>query len=395
MKNITIILLAVTASVLMTACGGGGSSSSDTPINSSVINTKNIILFIGDGMGSEHRKSAQWISVGITGRLAMDAVSSNGFIQTYSANGQVTDSAAAATAMATGTKTDNGIIGLDVNLNRLTSILENAKTLEKSTGLITTTQMTHATPAAFAAHIEHRSLVLDIAEQMANKKIDVLLGGGENDFLPILENGCFPKPGKRDDNRNLVNELTNSGYTYVCDNTSFQAITNNTTSKLIGLFADEGMTRPFSPSLAEMTQKAISLLSKNPKGFFLMIESGQIDWASHENDASNAISDTLSLDDAVKVAKEYASASNDTLIIITADHETGGMTVSDVSTGSADEDGPYNMPDGTKFYVNWDTTGHTGTNVPIGAYPAIFELFDGIHDNTYIYDLMSNEWLSN
>ena len=300
---------------------------------------------IGDGMGAEHRKAARWATVGETGKLSTDDMPASGLLQTHSADNVIADSAAATTAMATGVKTNNGVLGLDANLGYVSTILEKAKRQGKRVGLVTTTHITHATPAAFAAHIEDRNLMRKIAEQLLTTGVDILLGGGEDEFLPASDNGCFPEAGERDDGRNVINEAIAIGYVYVCEPSSFEFLETSSTLQLIGLFADEGMTRPYSPSLAEMTQKAMDILSQNSSGFFLVVEGGQIDWASHNNDAKNAISDTIGLDEAVEVAKQFASKANDTLIIVTADHETGGMSVS-LSSG---DQGPFTMPDATPF----------------------------------------------
>ena len=349
---------------------------------------KNIILFIGDGMGAEHRKAARWSAVGKNGKLSMDDMSSSGLLQTHSANNTITDSAAAATAMATGVKTNNGVIALDANLSYVSTILEDAKGEGKLVGLVTTTHMTHATPAAFASHIESRNLMRDIAEQMLVTGVDVLLGGGEDEFLPASDNGCFPEAGERSDGRNLINEATSIGYEYVCDLASFDLIEPVSTYQLLGLFADEGMKRPFSPSIADMTKKAIDILSNGSGGFFLMVEGGQIDWASHGNDSANTISDTIAFDDAVEIAKQFASKANDTLIIVTADHETGGMIVSSSSTGLSSEDGPFSTPDGDFFYINWLTTGHTAVNVPVTSQGPLSDSLNGVNDNTFIHEVI-------
>ncbi len=351
-------------------------------------NTTNIILFIGDGMGNAHRLAARWVSVGETGMLSMDNMSTNSWAQTGSADDPVTDSAAAATAMSTGVKTNNGVIGMDADLNIVFTILEEAKSRGKKVGLVTTTQVTHATPAAFAAHKRNRNLMTDIAEQILDAEVDVILGGGEDEFLPTTQIGCFPEAGERNDGRNLIDEATALGYTYVCEPADFSAVDAVSTFRLLGLFADEGMTRPFTPSLAEMTQKAIDILSKSSKGFFLMVEGGQIDWASHSNDADNAISDTIELDKAVKVAKDFVLVDNDTLVIVTADHETGGMSVSLSSRGASAEDGPFGMPTGTEFYVNWSTTSHTASDVPVTALGPSSDMLTGTYENTYIFDVM-------
>jgi alkaline phosphatase len=353
-------------------------------------NPTNIILFIGDGMGPKHRLAASWATAGETGILSMDDMPINGWAQTRSADNPVTDSAAAATAISTGVKTNNGVIGLDANLNYVSTILEEAQSRGKMVGLVTTTQVTHATPAAFAAHIADRNLMTDIAEQILGAEVDIILGGGEDEFLPTTEIGCFQEPGERNDGRNLINEAISVGYIYVCDSLAFLALDPISTFRLLGLFADEGMSRPFSPSLAEMTQKAIDILSKSPEGFFLLVENGQIDWASHSNDAEDAISDTLELDKAVKVAKAYALVNHDTLVIVTSDHETGGMSVSLLSSGALDEDGPFGMPDGKQFYVNWSTTSHTALDVPVTSMGPSSEMLTGIYDHTHIYDVMLN-----
>ncbi|MBW8185218.1 alkaline phosphatase [Shewanella nanhaiensis] len=353
-------------------------------------NPKNVILLIGDGMGGEHRKAAQWLSVGINGKLSMDNMPVSGFLQTESANNATTDSAAAATAMATGVKTNNGVISLDASLNFVSTILEEAKSNGKSVGLITTTQITHATPAAFASHVESRYLMTEIAEQITTAGVNVLFGGGEDEFIPASDIGCFPEPGERSDGRNLIDELESSGYEYVCDQDSFDILNPDINNFVLGLFADEGMARPFSPTLASMTSKAIDILSKNPDGFFLMIEGGQIDWASHSNDAANAIADTVAFDEAVEIAKKFASLKNDTLIIVTADHETGGMEVSTSSSGLADEDGPYNIKGGGLFYINWSTTSHTPANVPVTALGPKSDMLTGTNSNTIIHEVISS-----
>ena len=379
LKNLVILLL---LSCFLVGCFGHGSNSTTNP------KAKNIILFIGDGMGAEHRKAARWATVGKNGKLSMDDMPISGSLQTYSADNTITDSAAATTAIATGVKTNNRVIALDANLSHVSTILEKAKAVGKRVGLVTTTHITHATPAAFVSHIEDRRLMIEIAEQILLADVDVLLGGGENVFLPTSNNGCFPEPGKRRDGRNLINEFISIGYEYVCDPASFAFIEPISTYKLLGLFSDEGMTRPFSPSLADMTDKAIAILSNSPDGFFLMVEGGQIDWASHRNDAANMISDTVAFDDAVEIAHQFASMNSETLIIVTADHETGGMTVSSLATGLPGEDGPFTTPDGDYFYINWSTTRHTDASVPVTSQGPLSNRLNGINNNTIIHDVI-------
>jgi len=386
-----LILPVLLSSIHIAGCYNDSNSSDADISEQSGSNTpsKSIILFIGDGMGAEHRQAATfWLG----DTLVMDAMPAYGFSRTHSADSDITDSAAAATAIATGVKTNNGIIGMDSNLNVLTTILEEAQFRGMSTGLITNVQMAHATPAAFAAHVENRNMMTEIAEQMLASGVDVILGGGEDDFIPLSENGCYPQPGQRTDGRNLLDEAIGIGYTYVCEENAFNNVDPSATQRLIGLFADEEMPRPFSPTLEEMTRKAIAILSKNPNGFFLMVEGGQIDWASHSNDAQDVIADVIDLDEAAAAAIAYADENSDTIIIVTADHETGGMSVDLSSSGLPNEDGPFFMPDGTPFYINWTTSGHSDADVPTSAQGLLSNLLMGVYENTYIYDVMYS-WL--
>ncbi|MDH4138875.1 MAG: alkaline phosphatase, partial [Anaerolineae bacterium] len=273
--------------------------------------------------------------------------------------------------------------------NPLTTILERAQARGMAVGLVTTVQMAHATPASFAAHVDDRNKMTEIASQMVlTTEVDVLLGGGEDEFLPTTATGCYPQPGEWTDGRNLIEDAMAAGYTYVCSATAFAAVDPASTTRLLGLFADEEMPRPFSPSLAEMTQKAIDILSQDPDGFFLMVEGGQIDWASHSNNAAYVISDTIGLDEAIVVAQTYASTISNTLVIVTADHETGGMSANLTSSGWPGEDGPFYMPELTPFYVNWTTGGHTDADVPITAQGPWSDLLAGADENTHIHDVM-------
>jgi alkaline phosphatase len=342
-----------------------------------------IILFIGDGMGEAHRTAARWSAVGQSGALTMDRMPFVGWSRTASADNPITDSAAGGTAIATGVKTNNGKIGQDPDGNPLTTILERAQAKGMAVGLVTTVQMAHATPASFAAHVPDRNKMAEIASQMVlTTEVDVLLGGGEDEFLPTTATGCYPEAGEGSDD--LIAEATAAGYTYVCDATAFAAVDPTSTTRLLGLFADEEMPRPFSPSLAEMTQKAIDILSQDPDGFFLMVEGGQIDWASHSNNAGYVISDTVGLDEAIAVAQAYASTISNTLVIVTADHETGGMSANLMSG----DEGPFPMPNLTPFYVNWTTGGHTDADVPTTAQGPWSDLLIGTYENTHIHDVM-------
>lgn len=355
---------------------------------------RNIILFIGDGMGEHHRLAATWLSQGQEGLLEMDAMTYSGWAMTNSAYDQVTDSAASATAIATGVKTANNRIGIDTQGRHLTTILEHAHELGMATGMITTVQMSHATPAAFTSHVQSRDDMFKISAQMMDAGVNVLMGGGENVFLPKGVEGCYSDPGKRTDGRNLIDEAIDTGYMYICLPEEFYSLDPSTTSHLLGLFADEELHRPYLPSLAEMTEVAISILNQDPDGFFLMVEGGQIDWASHGWNAVDAMGDTLGLDEAIAVAKEFAEEEHNTLLIVTADHETGGMKLKllpEGLTGGRDE---FVMPDETAFKVSWSTSSHTDADVLTTAQGPGAELLVGRYENTYIYEVMRTAlWL--
>ncbi|MBN2006584.1 MAG: alkaline phosphatase [Anaerolineae bacterium] len=346
-----------------------------------------IILFIGDGMGEAQRTIAQWSAYGQNGQLAMDAMPYHGWSHTAPLVLPVTDSAAGATAIATGSKTINGMIAMDPMFNALPTILEHARSRGLTAGLVTTTELANATPAAFATHAPLRAQMATIASQMIERRLDVLLGGGEDDFLPPSETGCFPAAGNRLDGRNLIEEARLTGSTCVCTADELAAIPP-TTTRLLGLFDDAGMTRPHSPTLATMTKTAIALLDQDPEGFFLMVEGGQIDWAGHNNDAGNVIGDVLALDEAVAVAQAYAEQTANTLIIVAADHETGGLRVALTHSNRPQEDRVYTMPDGTPFYVSWSTGEHTATPIPVTAQGPQAYLLEGDYENTHIYEVM-------
>jgi len=293
----------------------------------------NIILFIGDGMGENHRIASTWLSLGLDGQLLMDAMPFAGWSMTITAYDQVTDSAASATAISIGVKTSNRRVGVSTRVEPLITILEQAKEIGMATGLVTTVQMTHATPAAFASHVDNRDDMLEIAVQMLAAGVNVLFGGGENEFLPESVRGCHKDAGVRKDGRNLLSEAIDMGYTYVCTAEEFGDLDPASASHVLGLFADEELLRPLTPSLAELTHMAISILSQDPDGFFLMVEGGQIDWASHGWNAKDAMGDTIGLDEAVGLGIRFAETDGNTLVIVTADHESS-RTRSRVVSGS-------------------------------------------------------------
>ncbi|MEH7110178.1 alkaline phosphatase [Bacillus sp. JJ1764] len=370
-------------------------------------NAKNVIVFVGDGMGAAHRDAIRLASVGLNGNLAMDDMPVSGEVHTSSTS-VITDSAAAATAMASGVKTYNGAIGVDANKKPVKTILEMAKSAGKSTGLVTTSQITDATPAAFGAHVTDRSLQSDIAKQyLENSKVDVLLGGGEDFWYPAGNPGAYQDQPAKDPTEkskgtqgNLVEEAKKLGYNYV---TNESEMDKSKGSKLLGLFANEEMFEQreegqgdlYNPvvSLPKMTEKAIDTLSKNKKGFFLMVEEEGIDEMAHENNAEKMLKAGQELDKSVAVAKEFAKKNPDTLVLVVADHECGGLAIEDVSStdesgdGISKEDGPFSVANSSgKFILDWTTSGHGGVSVPLTATGAGAELLAGTYENTHIFD---------
>lgn len=352
--------------------------------------TPGIILFIGDGMGPNHRLAAAWMASGQGGMLVMDSLPVTGVAHTFSSDEAITDSAAAATAIATGFMTNNGALGVDENGTAVTTILELAQASGWSVGLVTTTSLAHATPAAFASHVADRGKRAEIARQMIAHHVDVLLGGGEDDFFSSKESGCFAGNGIQPRNTNLIADLIAADYTYVCRPEELQNLDLSGVDKLIGLFGADEIKRPISPSLSDMTDAALEILSRDPDGFFLMVEGGQIDWASHDNDAEDTIQLTLGLDAAVAQAQVFILERPNTLLVVTADHETGGMQVNLDGDGSRAQEGPFAMPDGTTFWVDWTSGSHTGDPIPVTAQGPYADMLAGEYHLTRIYETMFN-----
>ena len=386
---------------LLVSCGG---DSEDSDVSDGDQQAKNVILLIGDGMGSAHVTAARLYAVGREGKLVMDGLPVTGMARTWSTESVVTDSAAAGTALATGVKTYNKAISVDQDKKPVPTILEKAQDAGKSVGLVTNVWLSHATPAVFAAHNPERDDYLGITLDMFNHNVDVLLGGGEDYFLPVGTPGCYADDGDRTDKRNLIEEAIASGYRHVCNETDFQAVDAKTADKLLGTFADYNMSRPYAPSLAAMTEKAIAILSKNSDGFFLMVEGGQIDQAAHGNDALNTLDDVTGFDKAVEVALAFQAEHPDTLVIITADHATGGLTIEDLPLDGAcpdpnqddprecktvlAEDGPFAESGGASFWIDWSTIAHTADDVPVMAIGPGAASLAGEYENTHIFQAM-------
>ncbi|TRZ39541.1 alkaline phosphatase [Niallia circulans] len=302
---------------------------------------KNVIVLVKDGVSSTTTTLARWYK---GEPLAMDEIMSGG-VRTYSAESAVTDSAPAGTAMATGNKSNDKFVGVlpekiaspgvdaslaDDPLKPVANVLEGAKLKGKATGIIATSEIQHATPAAFSSHATHRTDYDSIAEQQVYQNIDVVLGGGKNSL----------EAKNRKDGENLVDVIEDKGYDII---ETRDELLKSKSNKLWGTFApaalaydmDRSQTNPDEPTLAEMTKKGISTLSKDKDGFFLFVEGSKPDWAAHANDPIGMISDTLAFDEAVKEAVAFAKRDKNTLVIAVSDHGNSGISIGNQNTNSS------------------------------------------------------------
>jgi alkaline phosphatase len=323
---------------------------------------KNIILMIGDGMGLAQ------VFAGMTangGKLYLNNFYVTGFVCTQSSDNYITDSGAGGSALANGHKSKNGHIGLDEQDKPAKSILEYAEDKGLATGLVATVNITHATPASFIAHGTNRSDYEFLAEDFLRTDIDVFIGGGYDYFA------------NRRDSRDLTIQLKEKGYKVITD---MSQITGVKSGKLAGLTAPKnpGRATERKDMLPLATENALRLLSENRKGFFVMIEGSQIDWGGHANNLQLIVEEMLDFDRSIGKALDFAAANGNTLIIVTADHETGGLAITggDISNNSVK--------------AAFCTKDHSGIMVPVFAYGPGAENFTGIMQNTDIFEKMYN-----
>jgi len=286
----------------------------------------NVIFLIGDGMGNGHVTATRIFAEGADGALFMEGIGHTGLSTTHALDTLVTDSAAAGTALATGYKTNEGMVSVTPDGTVLGTVLERAEAQGKSTGLITTSFMCDATPAAFAAHAEDRYDDTAIIYQMLCSGVDIMFGGGVEDFEESFD---------------LAED---QGFDIIVTKSEFLALQpspqpTDEIDKVLGLFGVQHLIYSIDrevkdrasnePTLEEMTSKAIELLSQDTDGFFLMVEAGVLDWAGHARDVAAIIGDTMALDDAVETAMSFARSNGNTQVIVTADHETGGLAINE------------------------------------------------------------------
>jgi alkaline phosphatase len=327
---------------------------------------KNVILMIGDGMGKDHIKVTESFLFRGDRKLAFSSFPSKKFILTKSAGSFITDSAASATAMATGQKVLNGVLSLSgLSGGRpLTTILEVFKKCGMSTALITSTHLTNATPAAFATHVNTRSNYAEIALQyFRDSRPNLLLGGG---------------------GYGISRELAESnGHTFVSNKEDFVQVISNPPSHLVGAFGNGHL--PYSseknnlPALWELVNHSLKHLLKDPNGFFLMVEGGRIDHASHKNDLENTIGEVAGFSKAVERVLSQVRTRKDTLVLVTADHETGGLQLIYPSQR------PGQLP-----VVLWKTRGHSASPVPVFLWGPENDQWGKLKENTDIFNYLKS-----
>lgn len=324
---------------------------------------RTVILMIGDGMGVAHLTSAKVAR----GDLQVERMPVGGLLTTFPIGDLVTDSAAAGTALATGVRTINGMISMTPQGDRPVTVLERAEQRGMSTGLVATCSVTHATPATFSSHVPSRVMEQEIAEQLAASGVDVLFGGGWAWFVP----GSVGESRRRDERDVLAELSSRMPVARTIEELRSFVDVDAAAALLAPRHLPEAPERDVT--LAELTERAIGILSRNRKGFFLMVEGSQIDWAAHDGDADLLLAELADFDDAVGVALDFAAADGKTLVIVTADHETGGFAL----LGGSPE---RRVVERTSFA----TDNHTGSMVPLFAYGPGSGAFGGIHPNTFI-----------
>lgn len=362
-----IIFIAAAAFALLATHPAQGRKQKNEPAKPGV---QNIILMVGDGMGLA--QATTLMLAGDRRPVNIERATVGGFVKTWSANNRVTDSAAAATTYATGEKTDNGHLSVAPDGTPLETILEKAEKAGLATGLVATTHIMHATPGAFYSHTTDRNDYQGIALQLLDAGIEVAVGGGINYMTG------------RADGRDLVEEMRQRGYLMTDDLEDLDASAGGRAmvlydEKAIPQYLRDGRDPEL---LARGTRKALEMITAASagKGFFVMVEGSWIDSAGHANDAEMLAGELMDFDNAVGVAFDYADSHPGTLVIVVADHETGGLTIP-----SGKEN--FLLPDsGIEF--RWSTGGHTATMVPLLAYGTGAANFGGILDNTEVNRLM-------
>lgn len=319
----------------------------------------NIIFMIGDGTGLSQITAGMYAN---GNKTALEDFEVIGLSKTHSANNLVTDSAASGTAMACGVKTFNGVIGINLKNQNAPSILEIASEKGYVSGLIATSSIVHATPASFYAKVTSRKKYEEIARQLSESEVDFFIGGGKKHFV------------KREDKRNILDEM--DSFEFVSRLSEFEKSTSNK----LGLFTNMDEPLPIvegrKPALNDALSAMLNKLDSQPSPFFLMVEGSQIDWGGHANDLNYILTEFRDFDRAIAVALEYIKKNPNTLLVVTADHETGGLGIDSGNIKNFKPRGGF------------VTRGHTASMVPVFAIGIGAKKYSGIYDNTAIFSKM-------
>ena len=339
-------------------------SCSFSPSSSGYDLSHSVIFCIGDGMGYEQVEAAKAYLSGGTDSLVFENFPVKGSQSTYCSDSSITDSAASATAMATGRKVNKGVISKAIpgSGSDLISVLEIAGNNGMRTGFVTTTAVTHATPAAFASHAEDRTSYDEIfTDYMKNKHLDLLMGGGGSSYGIDEETAV------------------EYGFSVLTDRTEMLDMTDTEAERIAGFFGDDHIPYEYDgvgeyPHLSEMAEFAFNFLDEDPDGFFLLIEGGRIDHACHDNDIERAVHEVIEFESTIEQIKSLIEERDDIILIVTADHETGGLQV-------VTDNGQGNYPT-----VSWSTDYHTGIDVPYYIWGSSSSDYEGIQDNSDYFD---------
>ena len=332
-------------------------------LNAQHLKPKNIIILIGDGMGINYVGA----SVLQDSTSPFKEFTTIGLSITCSADKLITDSAAGATAIATGYLTNNKYVSVDTLGAPLYTIFEYAEKLGLSTGIVVTSSVAHATPGAFVGHTKDRNDQVLIASQMVDHNIDVVIGGGLKYFLP---KNLF---GEREDNLNLTKNLSEKGY-YLPKNYDELLSIPDSIQEIYALFELDGLpgSAQRKYTLGDLTKNAINHLKNNDDGFMLMIEGSQIDWAGHDHKSKELLEEMNDFSSAIKEALDFAKKDGNTLVLVTSDHETGGMSVIRGNNSA------------TELELGYTSTGHTPSPVGIFSFGPGAEFFGGIMNINHI-----------
>lgn len=367
MKRFFSVAIALSLLTVLYGCAGGSDSVSDSTSQDKTQEVRNVIFIVGDGMGLAQISTLNELNVDTN---AFYLFPQTALVSTHSANNRVTDSAAGGTALFTGHKTNNSVLGMDADSCNVPNFAEKCEAAGLKCGIVTLCSFTHATPAAMYAHNITRHDDEGIADDFIASGIDVVFTGGSK-YIAHEESGGNAR----------LDSLKAMGYNVVLDDYDFIGSIPEEWDNIVflpfkGHFPDTDERRP--GMLAECTQAALDILGKNsPDGFLLMVEESQIDFSCHDHLTESLFKDMEEINSTMLVAKKFADSHPGTLVIVTADHETGGLTI-------ASNDSDFNKGDSGIDY-RWSTGGHTGVYVPLFAYGAGAEEFHGIMDNTEVH----------